>query len=62
MNFKKIKNDYAKKIKILLSHNKNYYDKNDPKISDKEYDDLKKEILKFEKNMISLKMKIHLLK
>ena len=55
MNFKKIKNDYAKKIKILLSHNKNYYDKNDPKISDKEYDDLKKEILKFEKKYDFLK-------
>ena len=55
MNFKKIKNDYAKKIKILLSHNKNYYDKNDPKISDNEYDDLKKEILKFEKKYDFLK-------
>ena len=55
MNFKKIKNDYAKKIKILLSHNENYYDKNNPKISDKEYDDLKKEILKFEKKYDFLK-------
>ena len=44
-----IKKKYQKKIEILQSHNEAYYDKNSPKISDAEYDKLKKEILVFEK-------------
>ena len=49
MNFEEIKKRYNKKINEILKHNKNYYDKNNPLISDKDYDDLKKEILDLEK-------------
>ena len=49
MNSDKIKKDYQKKIAQILKHNEHYYDKNKPLISDQEYDDLKKEILKIEK-------------
>ena len=44
MNKKKIESDYKKKIKLLTSYNKNYYDVSNPLISDKEYDDLKNSI------------------
>ena len=40
---------YNKKIENLQKHNRSYYDKNSPKISDAEYDALKKEILDLEK-------------
>ena len=40
---------YNKKIENLQKHNRLYYDKNSPKISDAEYDALKKEILDLEK-------------
>ena len=40
----KIKIKYKSKIKDLLRHNELYYDKSNPEISDKEYDELKKEI------------------
>ena len=40
---------YNNKIKNLQKHNRLYYDKNSPKISDAEYDALKKEILDLEK-------------
>ena len=49
MNFDEIKKRYNKKISEILKHNKNYYDKNSPIISDKDYDELKKEILDLEK-------------
>ena len=49
MNFEEIKKRYNKKISEILKHNKNYYDKNSPIISDKDYDELKKEILDLEK-------------
>ena len=49
MNFEEIKKRYNKKISEILKHNKNYYDKNNPIISDKDYDELKKEILDLEK-------------
>ena len=45
MDEKKIKKEYTKKIKILEKHNESYYDKNSPKISDSDYDTLKKEII-----------------
>ena len=45
MNKKEIENKYNKKITQIKSHNKNYYDKNKPQISDKDYDELKKDIL-----------------
>ena len=45
MNKKKIESKYNKKIKLLISYNKNYYDASEPLVTDKEYDDLKKSIL-----------------
>ena len=45
MNKKKIEFEYKKKIKLLISYNKKYYDTSKPLVSDKEYDDLKKTIL-----------------
>ena len=40
---------YKEKIKKLLIHNKYYYEKSSPKISDSDYDKLKNEILELEK-------------
>jgi len=45
MNKKKIESEYNKKIKLLISYNKNYYDASEPLVTDEEYDDLKKSIL-----------------
>ena len=41
---------YRKKISLLKKHNKLYFGKDDPKITDSQYDSLKKEILDLEKN------------
>ena len=49
MSNDKIKEEYLRKIKILQKHNKLYYEKSEPTISDKQYDILKKEILDLEK-------------
>ena len=49
MNEKLIKKDYKKKISELKNHNEAYYDKSSPKITDAEYDNLKKEIIDLEK-------------
>ena len=45
MNKKKIENQYITKIKLISEYDKFYYDKSKPKVSDKQYDDLKKKIL-----------------
>ena len=50
MDKKQIISSYKKKIIILEEHNKAYYEKSKPKISDDEYDILKQEILELEKN------------
>jgi len=50
MNKKEIEIIYKKKIKWINNFNKNYYDKNNPLVTEKEYDDLKKDILLLEKN------------
>ena len=50
MNKKKIESDYKKKIKLLTKYNKNYYEFSKPLVSDKEYDDLKTNILNLESN------------
>ena len=55
MNLEKIKNEYQRKIKEIIKHNKSYYDKSNPEISDENYDDLKKEILELEKKYDFLK-------
>ena len=50
-----IKKNYLKKIKKFKDHNRNYYDKNKPLISDTEFDKLKIEILNLEKKYKFLK-------
>ncbi len=51
----KIKKKYNSKIKELIYHNKLYYNDSKPIISDKEYDDLKNEIIKLEEKHNYLK-------
>ncbi len=48
MNKKLIIKDYNQKIKLIKYYDEKYYNDNISEISDKEYDDLKKEILLFE--------------
>ncbi len=55
MSKKKIVNLYKKKISILKKHNHYYYNQDKPKISDKDYDDLKSEISLLEKENNFLK-------
>ncbi len=52
---KNIKQNYLKKINEFKKHNKLYYENSSPKISDKEFDELKKEILELEKKYTILK-------
>ena len=49
MNNELIKKDYSKKIKLYNKYNRHYYEKSKPLVSDKEFDDLKREILQLEK-------------
>ncbi len=49
MSSSNIKKKYSLKISEIKKHNQFYFEKNTPKISDKKYDDLKKEILDLEK-------------
>ena len=49
MKYEKIKKDYLKKIKKIIRLNQNYFDKDEPLVSDNEYDLLKKDILNLEK-------------
>ena len=55
MNKKKIESEYKKKIKLIISYNKNYYDTSKPLVTDKVYDDLKNSILILEKKYTFLK-------
>ena len=57
MNKKKIHSDYKNKIDKLKEHNKAYFEESNPKVSDKNYDDLKKNILELEKKYKFLKSK-----
>ncbi len=50
-----IKKYYQKKINELKKHNKFYFEESSPKISDKQYDEIKKEIINLEKNYTFLK-------
>ncbi len=52
-----IKKEYLSKIKELKKHNKYYYEKSSPKISDSDYDKLKIEILELENKYSDLKSK-----
>ena len=49
MNNEFVKKKYKKKIKEFIKHNRLYFDKNKPQVSDKYFDELKKEILNLEK-------------
>ena len=51
----KIIDNFKNKIKILKKHNQSYYAKDNPTISDAEYDIIKKELLALEKNIHTLK-------
>ena len=55
MKESEIRNNYIKKIKELKKHNKLYFEESSPKISDKEFDQIKKEILNLEKKFPYLK-------
>ncbi len=57
MNIISIKKDYLNKIKLLNKYNRFYYDNSNPKITDEEYDKLKKEIIKIEEKYPNLKVK-----
>ena len=54
-NKKKIFNQYKKKINELKKHNEAYFNKDNPKISDAEYDKLKLNILRLESKFSFLK-------
>ena len=58
MKISKIEKEYLKKIKLFQEYNKYYYDKNNPKITDSEFDLLKKEIIELEKKHKFLKSEI----
>ena len=49
MNKKAIEVEYNKKIKLYDKYNKYYYNNSSPKVSDKEFDELKADILSLEK-------------
>ena len=55
MKESEIRNTYNKKIKELKKHNKLYFEESSPKISDNEFDQIKKEILNLEKKFPYLK-------
>ena len=42
---------YKEKINQIKKHNKLYFNDDNPKITDSEYDDLKKEIISLEKKI-----------
>ena len=49
MNKKKVQKEYNKKIKLINNYNNYYYNKSSPLVSDKEYDEIKKNIILLEK-------------
>ena len=49
MDKKEIKKLYNSKVNLLKKYNESYFDKNKSIVSDKEYDEIKKEVLDFEK-------------
>ena len=55
MKKKEIESIYKKKLKKFHEHSKSYYEKNDPIITDADFDHLKKEILELENRYIFLK-------
>jgi len=57
MNDKEIYKQYLKKIKLIQKYNQFYYDKNKSKISDSDFDIIKKEVLELETKYSFLKNK-----
>ena len=57
MKKKQIEKEYKEKIQKLIKFNKFYYDHNNPLINDREYDNLKKDILDLENKYSYLKNK-----
>ncbi len=57
MNKKEIIIKYKKKLELFNKFNKFYFDKSKPIVTDKEYDDLKREIIFLEKKYLFLKSK-----
>ena len=57
MNKKLIRKEYDKKIKLINSHNRKYFNLNKSEISDGEYDNLKKEVIELEEKYSFLKNK-----
>ena len=55
MNDKDLEIEYLKKIDLFQRHNKHYYDKNKPIVSDQEFDLLKKDIIDLESKYKFLK-------
>ena len=49
MQKKEIEKFYLKKINELIKHDKAYYNDDNPLISDKDYDDIKNEVIDLEK-------------
>ena len=49
MNKKEVQKKYNKKIKLINGYNKYYYNESSPLVSDKEYDEVKKDIFLLEK-------------
>ena len=57
MNKNEVEKIYKQKINLLKKYNKSYFDKNTSIVSDKDYDELKKDILLLEKENFFLKSK-----
>jgi DNA ligase (NAD+) len=57
MNKKEIEKSYKKKLKLINHYNKWYFNESKPIVSDKEYDELKKDILVIEKKYNFFKSK-----
>ncbi len=57
MNKKIIQREYKKKIKLINKYNNFYFDKSESLVSDKEYDDLKKDVISLESRYDFLNLK-----
>ena len=57
MNREKIQKNFKKKLQLINKYNNFYFDKSEPIVSDKEYDDLKREITLLENKYEFLKSK-----
>ena len=55
VNRKELVKEFKKKIEVLRKHNKLYFNQDNPKISDSNYDILKKELVNLEKKNKFLK-------